>query len=111
VIDSNSGAQCILPSTNCPITASQEDTIEIFGQGFNPAGGDEVKFVSGSSVVWLYNGDGSYFWDGANQRTQINAMLPCAIAPGAWTYQVSNPSSGVLSTAYAIDIVASSSCP
>jgi hypothetical protein len=47
---------------------------------------------SGYGDVWLYNGDGHYFWDG--NGTQINASLDGRVAAGTWTVTVRNASGG-----------------
>lgn len=91
---------------NCTITASQEDTIVVYGQGFTPTGGNTMNIAD----WWLYETDGYYYWD--SSRTQINAQIGCYIPPGSYTFNVHNPNSanGEPSASYSIDIVSSPSC-
>jgi hypothetical protein len=70
-------------------------TISIFGEGFS-IGGNIIQLQrSGYGDVWLYNGDGHYFWD--YNGTQINASLDSRVAAGTWTLTVRNSSGGVSS--------------
>jgi len=76
-------------------TISPTTTIAIFGSGFS-IGGNMVQFQrAGYGDVWLYNGDGHYFWDG--NGTQINASLDSRVASGTWNVTVRTSSGGVSS--------------
>ena len=76
-------------------TISPTTTITIFGSGFS-IGGNMVQFQrAGYGDVWLYNGDGHYFWD--YNGTQINASLDSRAASGTWNVTVRTSSGGVSS--------------
>jgi hypothetical protein len=76
-------------------TISPTTTIAIFGSGFS-IGANMVQFQrAGYGDVWLYNGDGHYFWDG--NGTQINASLDSRVASGTWNVTVRTSSGGVSS--------------
>jgi hypothetical protein len=85
----------------------QLDTVSIYGEGFDPTGGNTVE-LTGPGTVWLYSLDGSYFWDGS--RTQINATLYSAVSTGLWTVTVRNPNSGTPASSFSINVVAPGSC-
>ncbi len=107
----NTAQQCnFVQSPSCVITACQGDYVEIFGQGFDPLGGNTVNLVAGGNSLWLYTGDGWGFWDGS--RTQINAQVPIssAFAPGTWQFDVWTPGQQSPSSAYSINIVSNSNC-
>jgi hypothetical protein len=107
--DYTNGQSCNLSENpSCTITASQDDTLEIYGEGFDPSGGDTVEFNGSGGTQKLFMSDGYFFWDPS--RTQINAQIGCFISPGSWTFAVYNPNSGTPSAGYPINIVSSSSC-
>ncbi len=73
-------------------TIAPTSVMTIFGSNLS-AGGNMVHLQrSGYGDVWLYNGDGHYFWDG--NGTQINASLDGRVAAGTWTVTVRNASGG-----------------
>jgi hypothetical protein len=107
--DYNTGQSCnFYQDPSCVITASQEDTIIVYGLGFSLNGGNTIHLI-GPSNVWLYETDGYYYWD--DSRTQINAQVGCYVTPGSYTFNVLNPHNGNPSTSYSITITSSSSCP
>lgn len=113
IVEGNNGQSCnFTQNPGCTITASQGDMIEIYGEGFNPLGGNAVNLIppGGSSPgpLWLYITDGYYYWEGA--RTQINAQIACYVTPGVWQFDVWNPHQEAPSSTYSINIVSSSSC-
>jgi len=78
--------------------------IIVWGNGFSLTGGNTIQLTRpGYSDVWLYNGDGHYFWD--KSHSQINAALDGRAAPGEWTVYVRNGYSGIPSAAYVITIL------
>lgn len=93
---------------SCTITANQNDIIEIYGQGFSLGGGNVVNLTGSGGNWYFYQGDGDYYWDASH--TQINAQVACYLPPGSWTFTVTNPSSGIPSTGYPLNVVSSSSC-
>jgi hypothetical protein len=99
LVDSNNTNQQCNLTTNpgCILTVSQLDTIEVFGAGFNPTGGNTIQLVSQSGQQTLSVGDSYYFWDAS--RTQINAQIGCFVPPGTWTLQVVSPNSGSVPSA------------
>lgn len=79
------------------------DTIIIWGNGFSLSGGNTVQLTrDGYADVWLYDGNGYYFWD--QSTFQIHASLNGRAAPGLWTLYVRNGYSGAPSAAYRITI-------
>ena len=56
----------------------------------------------GYTDVWLYDGNGDYFWDQSN--FQIHASLNGRAAPGVWSLYIRNGYSGTPSAAYRITI-------
>jgi hypothetical protein len=82
-------------------TITPTTTITIFGSGFS-VGGNMVQLQRpGYGDVWLYNGDGHYFWD--YNGTQINASLDSRVASGTWSVIVRN-SSGAVSNSYSLTV-------
>jgi pimeloyl-ACP methyl ester carboxylesterase len=66
-------------------------TIVIWGSNFSSGGSNTVQFQRpGYGDVWLYQGDGHYYWDYAT--SQINANLDGRLAAGWWTATVRNAS-------------------
>lgn len=90
-------------NTNGPVITSVTDsnysstlypwsTIIVWGSGFTPSGGNTVQLMrSGYADVWLYEGDGHYYWDYSSG--QINSSLDYRAASGWWTVVVRNASS------------------
>jgi len=73
-------------------TLYASSTIIVWGSGFSPAGGNTVQLQrAGYPDVWLYEGDGHYYWD--NSAGQINASLDGRAAPGVWNVTVRDASS------------------
>jgi hypothetical protein len=65
-----------------------DTTITIFGSGFS-VGGNTVQLQRpGYADVWLYKGDGHYYWD--DNGAQINASLDNRAAAGTWSVTVRN---------------------
>jgi hypothetical protein len=92
---------------SCTITASQGDTIAVYGTGFDPSGGNTIH-LTGAGDAWLHENNSYYYWDGS--RTQVNAQLGCYVNPGSWIFSVLNPNSGNPSPSYSINIVSSPTC-
>ena len=91
----------VVDGTNYSYTVTPTTTITIFGSNFS-IGGNIVHFQrAGYSDIWLYNGDGHYFWD--YNGTQINASLDGRVASGTWNVIVRN-ASGWESAAYSLTI-------
>jgi hypothetical protein len=104
----NTGQTCNLTQNpGCLITASQDDTIVIYGEGFSLTGGNTIH-LTGPGDVWLYEADGYYYWD--DSRTQINAQIACYVTPGTWSFNVLNPKNGNPSASYSIQVASSPSC-
>jgi hypothetical protein len=94
----------------CAISATQLDTISIFGAGFDSAGGNTVQFTAGGNTYWLYSGDNYYYWDASPQ--QINAQIGCYITQGVWTFDVWNPHQQSPSSSHSVSVAHNSSgCP
>ena len=91
VVDGVTYSSTIYPTT----------TITIFGSGFSADGNMIHLQRSGYADVWLFNGDGHYFWD--YNGTQINASLDGRAAAGTWTLTVRN-ASGAVSGPYTLTI-------
>ena len=111
LVDSNNTSQQCNLTTNpgCMLTVSQLDTIEVFGAGFNPTGGNTIQLVNQSGQQTLSVGDSYYFWDAS--RTQINVQIGCFVPPGAWTLHVSSPNPGSVPSAGAsITVNAGAGC-
>jgi hypothetical protein len=88
---------------NYSYTINRYDTIVVWGNGFSLTGGNTIQLVrAGYSDVWMYEGDGHYFWD--DSHTQINASLDGRAAAGQWTLYVRNYWSGTPSAAYSLTI-------
>jgi hypothetical protein len=91
----------IVDGTNYSHTVTPTTTITIFGSNFS-IGSNIVRFQrAGYSDIWLYNGDGHYFWD--YNGTQINASLDGRVASGIWNVIVRN-ASGWESAPYSLTI-------
>jgi hypothetical protein len=74
---------------NYESTINTFDTIIVWGNGFSLTGGNTLQFTRpGYADVWMYQGDGHYFWDLSYR--QINASLDGRLAPGAWTLYLRN---------------------
>jgi hypothetical protein len=83
----------VVDGTNYSYTVYPTTTIAIFGSGFS-VGSNRVQLQRpGYSDVWLYNGDGHYFWD--YNGSQINASLDGRAASGTWTLKVYTSRGGV----------------
>ena len=67
-------------------------TIIVWGSNFSPGGNNTLQFhsYSGYGDVWMYQGDGHYYWDYSSG--QINASLDNRLAPGWWLLTVRNAS-------------------
>ncbi len=91
----------IIDGTTYNSTISPNTTITIFGSGFSTGGNTVQLQRAGYTDVWLYNGDGHYFWD--YNGTQINASLDGRAAVGTWNVIVRN-SSGAPSSPYILTI-------
>ncbi|HSB13571.1 MAG TPA: hypothetical protein VLE22_03880 [Bryobacteraceae bacterium] len=88
---------------NYTYTINAYDTIIVWGNGFSLTGGNTIQLTrAGYPDVWMYNGDGHYFWD--HSHFQINASLDGRAATGQWTLYVRNGYSGTPSAAYTIMI-------
>jgi hypothetical protein len=93
LVNYSTGQSCDLTTNpGCIISANQTDTIEVFGLGFNPSGGNMVELANQSTHAWLTQADGYYFWDAS--RTQLNAQIGCFVTPGAWNLLVVSPNAG-----------------
>jgi hypothetical protein len=102
--DYTNGQSCnYLTNPSCMLSVGQTDILEIFGLGFRLTGGNTVELSNQSTGWWFYETDGQYFWD--DSRTQINAQLGSFVAPGVWTLQVRNPSSGTPSSGVSITVL------
>jgi len=112
ISDANNGQTCNT-STNagCPITATQKDTLVLLGFGFTTSQGNTVSLTGTQSTTLGLGLNNAYFWDGdgVNPFNQINAQIPCSVAPGTYTLQVVTPGS-VSSTGYSINIVHGGGC-
>jgi hypothetical protein len=73
-------------SPSCVITACQGDYLELFGQGFDPRGGNTVNFVAGANSLWLSIGDNWGYWDGS--RIQIKRTDPHQSFLRAWDLEI-----------------------
>jgi hypothetical protein len=94
----------VLPPSISAITDSSfsyniynTSTIVVWGSNFTAAGFNTIQFQRpGYADVWMYQGDGHYYWDYATN--QINASIDSRLAPGMWTATVRNafgaPSNG-----------------
>lgn len=88
---------------NLSSTINANDTIVVWGNGFSLTGGNTIQLTrSGYPDVWMYEGDGYYFWD--ESHTQINASLAGRAAPGQWSLYVRNYWSGTPSAAYTLTV-------
>jgi hypothetical protein len=78
-------------------------TIIVWGSNFSPGGGNTLQFhsYSGFADVWMYQGDGHYYWDYATN--QINASVDYRLASGWWSVTVRN-ASGTPSAAFNVYI-------
>jgi hypothetical protein len=87
-------------STNLQTTTG---TIIVWGSNFSPSGNNTLQFHSsnGYADVWMYQGDGHYYWDYASG--QINASLDGRLAAGWWMLTVRN-ASGVASAGFNVYI-------
>jgi hypothetical protein len=104
IYDYTNGQSCnYLTNPSCMLSVGQTDILEIFGLGFRLTGGNTVELSNQSTGWWFYETDGQYFWD--DSRTQINAQLGSFVAPGVWTLQVRNPSSGTPSSGVSITVL------
>jgi hypothetical protein len=106
----NTSQQCNLTTNpGCTLTVTQLDTIELFGAGFNPTGGNTIELVNQSGQRWLSISDGYYFWDAS--RAQMNAQIGCSVPAGSWTLYVFSPNQGSAPSAGAsITVNASAGC-
>jgi hypothetical protein len=106
----NTSQQCNLTTNpSCTLTVSQLDTIEVFGAGFNPTGGNTITLTNQGNQQVLSISDGYYFWDAS--RTQMNAQIGCFVPAGSWTLSVVSPNTSSLPSAgSAITVNASASC-
>jgi hypothetical protein len=84
-------------------TITATSTIIVWGSNFSPGGGNTLQFhsFSGYADVWMYQGDGHYYWDYATN--QINASLDSRLASGWWSVTVRN-ASGTASAAFNVYI-------
>src|SRR5207253_2218143 len=84
-------------------TIHANDIIQVFGTGFSVTPQNVIQLVRpGFSDVWLWDADGSYFWD--RSYIQMNASLNNWAVPGAWTLYVYNGYTGNSSAGYPITI-------
>ena len=92
IVNSTTGQKCdLIANPNCTITASQLDTLELYGIRFNANGGNLLRLffgTTGSESSYLYSGDGYYFWDGHGNTTRINAQIGCTISTGDFRMEV-----------------------
>jgi hypothetical protein len=110
-VDFNNSNQGCNLTTNpgCMLTVSQLDTVEFFGAGFSPTGGNKIELLGGSGQQELNSNDNFYFWDAS--RGQINAQIGCFVSPGVWTLYVQSPNSGSApSNSVSVTVTASSGC-
>jgi hypothetical protein len=78
--------------SNYQSTLYADSTIVIWGSGFTATGGNTVQLQRpGYADVWLYEGDGHYYWD--QSTGQINSSLDNRAAPGPWTVTVRDATS------------------
>ncbi len=73
-------------------TINANDTIVVWGNGFSLTGGNTIQLTrSGYPDIWMYEGDGHYFWD--ESHTQMNAELEgrARQASGACTFVTIGP--------------------
>ncbi len=88
---------------NYASTITADGYVIVWGNGFSLNGGNTIQLTRpGYPDVWLYAGDGHYFWD--QSHFQINAKLDGRAAPGQWTLYVRNSYSGTPSNGYVITI-------
>jgi hypothetical protein len=102
------------PSTTAPVLTAATDTsgssnvsgsgtIEVWGQGFTPSGGNSLVFQrSGYPDVVMSESSGGYFWD--YSAGQVNASLGGLLAAGTWTLTVHSACSGSPSNALSVTI-------
>jgi hypothetical protein len=82
---------------------TSNSTIIVWGRGFSKEGGNTLQFTRpGYADVWMYEGDGHYYWNGS--VWQINASLDGRLAPGTWTLYVRNGYSGTPSSPYIVTV-------
>lgn len=85
-------------------TVHANDVAIFWTNGLSLSGGNTVQLVrSGYPDVWLYNGDGHYFFD--QSHFQINSALDGRAAPGVWNVYVRSPYSGTPSAAFSLTIL------
>jgi hypothetical protein len=84
-------------------TLYSSSTIIVWGSNFSSGGGNTLQFhsYSGYGDVWMYQGDGHYYWDYATN--QINASVDNRLAAGWWLLTVRN-ASGAASAGFNIYI-------
>ncbi len=88
---------------NYSYTINADDTIVVWGNGFSLTGGNTIQLTrSGYPDIWMYEGDGYYFWD--ESYTQMNASLAGRAAPGQWNLYVRDYWSGTPSAAYTLTV-------
>ncbi len=117
IYDDTSGQGCAVTNSTCNINISQTDLLWVFGEGFNPLGGNNIELVNQANpndVSWFFageqhNGTNVLFVEGSpSQRLpgQINVRLDCTISPvGAWGLVVRDNPSGSPSAAVTLNIV------
>ena len=107
--DQTTGQSCNLSQdSNCTLTVSQNDILQISGAGFSTAGGNLLHLTGSGGDWWLYEGDGYLFSD--TSYTQITVQIACYLPPGAWTLSAIIPTVGNSTRTYSINIAGSSSC-
>ena len=84
-------------------TLYSSSTIIVWGSNFSSSGNNTLQFhsYSGYPDVWMYQGDGHYYWDYATN--QINASLDYRLSQGWWMVTVRN-ATGAPSSAFWIYI-------
>jgi WSC domain-containing protein/List-Bact-rpt repeat protein len=82
VTDSSNGSPTLYPTS----------TIVVYGSNFSPGGGNTLQFhsYSGYGDVWMYQGDGHYYWD--YSANYIYASIDSRLSPGWWILTVRNAS-------------------
>jgi hypothetical protein len=91
-------------NSNYSMTVASNDVAIFWGNGLSRSGGNTVQLVrSGYPDVWLFDGDGHYFFD--ESHFQINSSLAGRASPGVWTVYLRSPYSGTPSAAFSLTIV------